>query len=138
MLNYLARMIYENCDIFVQLNISIIDMLIGFEINKIAKIIDTNIIYTDKFILALKDEQMSKYKICKSVIIYRNVIKDIVKAKETYMLLVPSIHRAWLLKLKHGRPRKEFVKVIDEYNHEEIEIKPIIYEKKDHYLIIHP
>lgn len=114
-------------------------MMLGFEVSRITRLPYTYLINTDKFTIALKEDQLEKYKLYKSTLIFGRFKFYI---KETYLLLIPTFTKAWLLKLKQGRKSNNFIRVIDEYNDEEIEIQPIIYDVKKingrKYLVIFP
>lgn len=117
-------------------------MMLGFEVSRIVRLPYAYLINTNKFTIALKEDQLEKYKLYKSALILRRFNPDTFYIKETYMLLIPSFTKAWLLKFKQGRPSKEFVKAIDEYNDEEVEIQPIYYDVRKingrKYLVIFP
>lgn len=111
--------------------------MIGFEIRRMQKVLDSYLIETDQFVLVLRDDQLDKYKITKSAIVTKRHDKLIII--DTYLLLIPT-NNEWKLKIIRGKPfAKIFMQVIDPITSEQIEIGPkTCYKIKNDYLIFKP
>ena len=68
-------------------------MLLGFIVSKIERSKDNIIIYTDSFILKLKEKQLNKYKITDSVIMSET------KIRREKLLLIKCNNSSWSLKI---------------------------------------
>lgn len=89
-------------------------MLLGFIVSKIERDKDNIIIYTDSFILKLKEKQLNKYKITDSVIMSET------KIRREKLLLIKCNNSSWSLKIidRNGA----YFKAYDVANDEVIEI----------------